>query len=69
MAHNINGIRLYVSYWGLNDKLEIKNGSRAITKIFDGISCADVMNQYNNFSYTHDLSKYTPTQIVYVEEL
>ena len=69
MAHNVNGIRLYVSYWELNDRLEIKNGSRAITKIFDGISCTDVMNQYNNFSYTHDLSKYTPTQIVYVEEI
>ena len=69
MAHNVNGIRLYVSYWELNDRLEIKNGSRAITKIFDGISCTDVMSQYNNFSYTHDLSKYTPTQIVYVEEI
>lgn len=69
MAHKINGIRLYVSYWTRDENFEIGRNSKCITKTFDGVSCLDVMNQYNHFSYTHDLSKYTPTQIVYVEEI
>lgn len=68
MAHSINGIRLYVGYWTLNKNREVGRDSKAITKIFEGVSCSDVMNQYNNFSYTHDLSKYSASRIVEVEE-
>ena len=69
MAHEINGIRLYVAYWTLDKNYEIGKGSKVINKIFEGVSCSDAMNQYSNFSYNHDLSKYSATQIVYIEEI
>lgn len=69
MSHEINGIRLYVCYWTRDENFEIGKNSRSITKTFDGVSCSDVMNQYGNFIYSHDLNKYTPAQIVDIEEL
>ena len=68
MAHQINGIKLTVYKWTLNEKYEVDNHSKLVTLEITGETAEEAMFKLRQMSYNNDLSKYSPLEIISVSE-